>query len=721
MNNTEVQPSREDARDPDNLWANFQPSEEGFQGEEAKAEEPKSYHMEVAGGFSDDGVTIDAEKWKQWFYDKDTGANKDETYFNKMLAAIEAWNNTPLEERKQILETGNYTDSANGDLFGLLTSSRMIVFGEPAGEGKQEPVETGAVEVEPATPAEQVESVGAAEAVDQAGPAGQVEVAGQAEGGDGAKPEIELSTPYGGIKFWEKILAKIRSRKQEKAPAVDIPDFVEQSMETEKDEDKYKVLLVTEVTDVPPEEKERLEEEAGKARKKLLGLKRLAIGAAMALLMLNPFVGTKTENPESVSGVRHDDVLETVTPGHMETIEVPGKTITRQEEVTTKEVVPVQNLELGATVELEPGTELHYTSDTRAKEYEGHGKYITKEDTKYTLSGVAVYDADGRLLGNYHSINGAEGSVSDFMQKARDKHGLSADTPLKLFYHYAREDRPDRPLGWTDAETAKVETTKMQDVTETGPATQKEVYVEPEYEARSVEIPFSGNVTEKGANTAEIVDENGNKTSIEIRSASGELLKPGSTVIGEDGFAYTINSIETSTESGTRVDALRVAHDLAVVGTGILAMYLLGRKKKKEGEAEGEGGGEVDAETNESEDENIDIRPVYVDLTGAQLQNVVREFSALAGDQADALAAQFASATGEDPQKLAEATRDPAEGSLYASLTPAERIVARTLLTHLHEPSSIDRLTRMLGTNYNDFMDKIGIDVDKVRAEKEAS
>lgn len=95
--NPEKRPNREEQRDdPSAMWAHLGDHVK-FRGHVAEQEQPKTYLMRVATGFTKSKIdTIDPQKWELWFRDKDNGVNKDETYYRKVMQAIETWNSTPL-------------------------------------------------------------------------------------------------------------------------------------------------------------------------------------------------------------------------------------------------------------------------------------------------------------------------------------------------------------------------------------------------------------------------------------------------------------------------------------------------------------------------------------------------------------------------------------------------------------------------------------------------
>ena len=121
--------NREGLRDnPDDLWAHVG-DDEYYSGNTSEAERPETYRMQIVSGFAGSEVaTIDSRQWELWFRDKDNGVNKDESYYNKVMQAIAAWNNVSTSERITFLRTGKYTTAINEDLIGTLTSGRIIGF-----------------------------------------------------------------------------------------------------------------------------------------------------------------------------------------------------------------------------------------------------------------------------------------------------------------------------------------------------------------------------------------------------------------------------------------------------------------------------------------------------------------------------------------------------------------------------------------------------------------
>ena len=231
--------------------------------------------------------------------------------------------------------------------------------------------------------------------------------------------------------------------------------------------------------------------------------------------------------------------------------------------------------------------------------------------------------------------------------------------------------------------------------------------IPPVYGEETVETPFSGEITDASAGSVEITNEDGSKATISVRDINGDFLEPGTQVVGSDGHTYEIQSVSGATDTKT-IDALRVAHNVATALTGITAaIFILSKKKKGAGE-----GVEADGEVEQGTE--LQEIPVYIDLTTSELQGLTARFADIAGEESDAIANQFATDANMSLEEIAEQTGDPAEDSIFVNMTQPERTVAYTLLNNLHEPSSIHRLADMLGVNYRDFVESIGINIDEI-------
>ena len=799
MSSNEAPKNREEQRDnPGAMWGGekWPP----FKGKTAEAKTPKTYRMEITSDFRSGGTLINRDAWKQWFYDKDKGTNKDETYFNKMLSAIDAWNSLSSSERTNFLASGDYTEDVSEDLISLLTSSGIIDFAEPSapptgpggpggpgegpigpggpGEGPIGPGGPGEGPIGPGGPGEPGEGPigpggpgegpigpggpgggegpigptgpgegpigtgGPGEDVPTGGPGGPGETGDAPTNGPGETDDDDGDTPQGGKRkkrpggFWGWIFGGRRKKKKggegddptaqpaggddgddpdHKEPKpkdsdVDkIIDEITDNPEMDGEEaKKYKVLVVRRIEKLSPAEREEMRERAAEARKKLIQSAAKGLGALLALaLLMNPI--EDTHKPGEVTGTRQETQTVMVEPGRTIEHHEYGDPIEQTFETTSQETIPAEDVELGNIVELEPGTELHYTSDRNAPNFDRH--YTVKDGDKLVVNRLAVYDKDGNLIGTRHMSNGDEGKISEMIQQ------MAPEGEYTIFLHYADPSGggidQHQDLGWSDAATVKIETTTTHTMVIPGEDNVTYENVPPVYETQTTETNFSGEVADNNAGSIEVTNEDGSKATINIRNADGSLVQPGDVVLGTDGCSYQIESVSDA-ESGTRINGLKLAHDIAVVGTGIAVFALLNRKKKGEG---GRGdaptaqpaGGETAGTGTENAGEIVETRTI-VNLTSEQLQAAMKQFTELAGDQADTIAQQFAENGGLDEKTITELTGEQPEDSIYARMTPAERIVAATLLHNLHEPSSVDKLTQALGTDYESFIESIGVD-----------
>lgn len=820
MSDPETRPSREDLREnPGDMWDNMEPTQK-FEGRVAEAKTPNSYQMTIAEGFRGNGSEIDTEKWHQWFYEKDKETNKDETYFNKLENAIGYWNSVPAAQREQFLSTGQYNDAINGQLVSLLTSARIIDLKEPEPEPvppvidpipkievpetpipPKLPIEKPIQAVEPVKPTPIVEQEPVVDPVPPVEPTPipepVIEPTPIVEPEQPTDPEPSYQRPGNTVTSPEDRIAvtpptveMITSDRKKPNP---IKKFFgrfrrekpEQTPENNEDDDELKVLFRTEFASLTPEQQAATKEKVKDSRKKLIdAAKKGAIALTAALLLMNPF--SKTTKNGEVSGISikpANDIVETISdpdptptpkpsgeddptnPGLVPKITIdpgdpgnggePYRTTVERE---VEKVVPLLDLDLGDSVQLPAGTELHYTSDKFDKNYSIHT--TTKEGESYTVNRLAIWSADGQqLIATYNLPAGDTGKISDLLEKTRQEKGISEDTPLSLYYHYNQDGTE---LGWTDAGTATIKTIEEEEVElPTGgvsrpgsvsiefvpkppepknptlpqpddslPPTPMPAYIDP-ITGQSIDFSniksepamadldgdgvketpyyaedyFRGTIDDKKADRAEIrVGNDETNTEIPIRDANGDYYKKGDFVMGADGRYYEIMELQAP-ESKVEFKPLVAAHDLAVVGTAVAAIYLLGRKKR-----EGEEGAETAPVAGAEQSGETEERRVVVNLSAEQLRSVIHEFSLAAGDRAGAIAEQFANESGIPAKTIAERTSNPAEGSIYANMSRTERSVACTLLSNINEPSSIDRLTQLLGVDYNEFIDRIGID-----------
>ncbi|MBP5314514.1 MAG: hypothetical protein J6Y87_01445, partial [Muribaculaceae bacterium] len=485
-------------------------------------------------------------------------------------------------------------------------------------------------------------------------------------------------------------------------PSIDgIVDVINKDPEIEEEDKKeLTVLLHTKIEELPPEEQSELRQKAEKSFKKLCGIGKMGLAALLAgLLLLNPFTRTTTEG--AVAGKRVETRLEMTSPEHDVWHRTPGETTIETEEVTHEKFVPAIDLELGQIVSVAPGTELHFTSFKDSDEY---GRvYVVKEGEKFIVNHVAVHQ-NGNFIGSRSIPDGYSGKIADLIADM----GVEGD--YDLFVHLAQPEGngtdQNKDVGWTDIDTYETTVTETVEHEVKGNDTYTPEHIPATYKNETIISEFSGDIANSTANSIEVVNKDGSRANINIRNADGSLVEPGDIVLGDDGCTYRIESISEA-ENGLHIDAKRALHDLAVVGTGIAALFFLNRRRKKKEAAEASSDSEGTTTTAET-GEFREI-PVYINLTAEELQNAMKRFSELAADDADTIAQQFAEESGVTQERVAELTESPKDGSVYDGMTPSERTVACTLLSHLHEPSSIDRLSQMLGTDYQEFISSVGI------------
>lgn len=745
---------REDPRkDPDAMWKGLR--DVPFQrtgARVAELEEPKTYRMEIVSRFFNyaNRTKIDVRRWQNYFkYEQDKGANKDETEYNKVLQAVEAWNNASQESRKKFLETGEYSDEITGDMISLLTEQRIIGFadsepggggggGHGGGGGGHEGGHDGG------------DGHGGGHHGGDDGPRGGGPRGGEKPRGgdthDGDGPGITPVPPYEGPKPHPEDEDTDEPKPEnddgdDKQPGDDVeqpipedpgnetkpddpgddkekPEDPEDDPEEPEAQEEEKETVFTiikrflkrELTD---EEKEAIAEKVKKEKDKFL--QRLAAGTAMvmiALMLFIPPVDT-VQNPNNVSvsgeGTR---VEQTYHPASEH-----ERTLTEAEQQQMREELIeklLQDTSLGDTVELPSGTVLHNSSDYElVRELGGNDPTVTigesslRAEGEYTLDRVSFLDEDGNIIDAYHIEDGDNGSIQDLLQQTRQNSGYEGKISISCHF-----DGPNGggelsgQTGWSAGFGTEfgVDESQIPDtVIETEPAYTTEDTITYEYH---------GEGTDAANGQIEVTTSEGKTVTIDVMKPDGSYRSAGETVIGSDGNAYQIESIDIQ-DGGTsqKLNLLKLGHDLAMLGlagTGI-ALALSGRRKREEGEPGGNG-------DTEATPEFVTEREM-MELNGEQLVRLTKIFSERAGDTSEEIAEEMAEKAGvtipldidiatTTPEELEKYLTESRADGIFSGMTYPEELMARTLLAK-HDEATLEDLSQRIGMDLEELADQI--------------
>lgn len=695
-------------------------------------EKPKSYKMESVKFFSEDGVSIDGTTWSD-FYETawSEGEEKDERYEQKVLDAIEDWNSAPQEERAAFLQTGIMPDSISGETVSLLTSARIINFAKPKGATPPPPpppppprhdeviIDTGNGGDKPTDEPEGDPSDGHTK------PRGKKTPFWKRIFGPRKKRGVIEETPTPQPQQPEETPEKRPSDTLEKTPEEqpdDIPEDTPDGTDTdptggtpeiphpEETENKnetepeppemYEIIKDIKEEELPPEEREKLEEVSTKKRG---GLRRaLAAGAliaVVALAFLKPPVEITDKNHVSVE-TSSQEVVTTIdtVPETIEEVEVtPDEDPDLYQELATKKLL--EDTELGGKMSVGEGTDFWESPDHEFGGADNHG-VVDNESIRpageYAVERLVILDAKtGEYLGNFYSGNGDSGTLAELTEKVR------AEYPDREISMHICFDDP--ATGWSGNIIGG-----DFPVTGVGNVTQEVVVPEHSEINTGIEehsaIGEADNVSEDG--TIEIIDSDGTSSRINIRHEDGTFYQPGETVIDSNGKTHTIRNIEVS-ENGKNMRIIweNVLWDAAMLATAGTGIYLATRRRGGEGASEGEQEMTPGGEQTTTPERRVEVRREMMELNAGQLINLVDIFTETAGDRAMDIATELAERAGTG---IAEET--PAGSSenetILDAMTAPEKTVAKALLAKRDE-ATLRHLSELLGIELEDYAERI--------------
>ena len=520
----------------------------------------------------------------------------------------------------------------------------------------------------------------------------------------------------------------------------DEPSETEESGETGDPEDEeledireesYEIIKQIKRSDLTAAEKEVIDKQVAEKKKDFLDkVRRGFLILLAALLLLVPPIDTVKNT---------DAATVTATTIQTESYTTPDTTTERkltdeEEQAMRQELVEklLQDTSLGDTIELPRGTILHNSSDYEyVREHGGNDRTVTvgesqyRAEGEYTVDRVSFLDEDGKIIKAYHMESGDEGSIQSLLERARQESGYEGEITIALHF-----DGPNGggelsgQTGWMagfGTEFGVDESQIPETITETIPGQTVEITTREEYSGQSEDV---------SGGSMEVVNEDGEKVTINIKKPDGTYRSVGETVIGSDGNAYEITSINVEPgQDSVKLSIRKLLFDLAMIGiagTGI-GLYLASKKKA---ETDGEGGGvvaggetgdedESSEETESSEEAENTTETVaaagetenereMMELTGEQLVRLTKIFSERAGESAPQIAAEMAELAGIDVYAAQQPSEEPGEGSgtIFDQMTDAEMLLAQALLVK-HDEATLRDLSEKIGIGLEEYAELI--------------
>ena len=745
--------NREEQRDdPSAMWAHLGDHVK-FHGHVAEQERPKSYLMRIATGFTKLGIdTIDSQKWELWFRDKDNGVNKDETYYHKVMQAIETWNNIPSQERMAFLGTGRYTENITNDLISTLTSGRIIdmyapepplppPFGGERGNDDDDDEEDDSDNHGGSTGDGRdrhgpIDPFGGERGNDDndnhggptgggRGPHSPIDPfgGGRGNGGDNHDSSRDsgksLHDPIGPAGGWILHDPIGNPEGPSQIPGEEEPDDDSTDPEDEPDdpeveeikEEIYTIIKQIKRSELTPSEREAIDEKTKDQKKKFL--ERLKLGSLALLLALTmlipPFDNITHPSTGSVTATTQETVVT-----HHPAIDVERRITPEEEQKIREELVEklLQGTSLGDTIEAPYGLVLHNSSDYQyGVEHGGEDPTVTigksryRAEGEYTIDRVSFTDEEGKIIKAYHTESGDSGSIKDLLQLVRQESGYEGEISIHIHL-----DGPNGggelsgQTGWTEGfGTEFIDKDQIpHTVTETIEAYDTKSTVTHEYSGESSDIT-DGNI--------EIENENGQKVFINVLNPDGSYRAEGDTVIGSDGNVYQIQSI-TTTEGSTerKLNLLKLAHDAAMVAIAATGIGIaIARNRKRENEQVAEEGSITTVEGGAVPTPEYETEREIMELNGEQLVRLTKIFSEKAGDHAPQIAQELATKAGiEIPEQSneTEATAPRETGTIFDQMTDTEMLIAQALLIK-HDEATLRDLSEQIGIDLEEYADQI--------------
>lgn len=697
-------------------------------------EVPKGkYEMELVNFFSSDGASIDKAAWEEVFDRvwKNQDDEKSLRYHDKVEAAIDEWNNAPLEERRDFLDTGEPIEGVSSDSISVLTSARVIAFpkkspgsGRGPGGGTGEP---GPGEPDPGEPFEpgETDDIGSG---DEKGPGmmiprtpfwkrmfGKKRIRSNFPKPE--KPDMGSIDERGGIEVpgGEQPIPEVPI---EKPPVEELPEEVPEEPESEPiEEEKYEIIKDVYEEELPPNEREEVEKAVQAKRDALKsGLRRGALLALTSLFFIKPPIDTEIINKKAIvdtETTRVENSIEKKTT-HIDD-QIEKYTVTKESDPDKYRELLLEHFmsetHLGDEVELGKGTAYWESPDHDFGGADKHGEISEKgirREGKYKADRVVVLSKNGKYLGNYYVGRGDSGSFKELVDQATKDY----DGKFTVHLHFN-----DPTTGWSE------DIILGSNFNPGGPESFEEERVIPGHDetttevvSRKVEMKAHGETDKLGEDgLVGIVSDDGTVSKINIMHEDGSYYQPGEKVVDSDGRVHTIGDIEVFGGGvNKRINWKNVAWDAAMLGIAGTGLFLALRKKKGEDESDSTVDEGTETEGGEGTiPPEVVTRREMMELNAGQFIRLTDAFDELAGDRADEIANKMA--------EYAEIEVKPddvvPQDSIFANMNEQSRTVAKALLEKRDE-ATLRHLSDLLGIGLDDLVERIMQEPENITGEE---
>lgn len=320
---------------------------------------------------------------------------------------------------------------------------------------------------------------------------------------------------------------------------------------------EYMILKPPQETIPPIEETEKEEKEQKENKKTLRVTKKyknkasawLALSALLITLLLSLNIADKYVN-----------IIETFQKHTIEyQIDLESLTEEEMQNLINQEI---NNLTLGETVEVKDGDEFYITSQTKDGESKTIGKEFSKEGKEagqYKITGFSIVDKNGNVIAYIEDFNAllSAPNLGDFIKEVCEKNNLQ-HSDIEAIVHLGN-NKDNTRLGWINVkkliDSNDITQEMIESIVKDGTS-------------------FSGEIDAK---ENFITLDNG--TTIQIKDANGNLITPGSTVIGSDGREYVINNLSEKTETNEIIsqqkDGKKIVFDIQDANLALAAAPLI--------------------------------------------------------------------------------------------------------------------------------------------------
>lgn len=240
----------------------------------------------------------------------------------------------------------------------------------------------------------------------------------------------------------------------------------------------------------------------------------------------------------------------------------------------------IKNIEMGGMVEVKDGDILYETSLLNEKDSKTIGKEFSKENKGagfYRITGFSLLSEDGKIITYIEDFKGelSAPKLGEYVNQVCSNKNIDINT-VKSVVHLGNS-RDNTRLGWIDV-TKLINRNDISDDMIQSIAMEGCIY-------KNTIDNFTGDT---------VTLDNG--STIIIKDANGNLLSPGSSVIGSDGKEYVVNNLhlvsQTMNATTQIVDGKKLTFEIKDPALGLASLPLIAafastiatKKKNKEAE-----------------------------------------------------------------------------------------------------------------------------------------